>query len=66
MDVGFDVVLDDGSADDISRHICQLYYDWNQSLDGKKKVIDELNGLPITIPIQVVPVKPKRELKKVS
>lgn len=65
MDVGFDVVLEDGSADEISKHICQLYFDWNESIDGRKKVIDELRSLPITIPVQVVPVRPKREKQKV-
>lgn len=65
MDVGFDVVLEDGSADEISKHICQLYFDWNESMDGRKKVIDELRNLPITIPVQVVPVRPKREKQQV-
>lgn len=64
MDVGFDVVLEDSSADDLSRHICKLYSDWNQS-EGRQKVIDELKNLPITIPIQVVPVKSIREKQKV-
>lgn len=65
MDVGFDVVLEDSSADDLSKHICQLYCDWNSSSDGRKKVIDELKNLPIIIPIQVVPVRPVREKPKV-
>lgn len=65
MDVGFDVVLDDGSADEISKHICQIYYDWNESMDGRKKVIDELRNLPVIIPIQVAPVRTKREKQKV-
>lgn len=65
MDVGFDVVLEDASADDLGRHICNLYCDWSQSMDGRKKVIDELRNFPITIPIQVVPVKPIREKQKV-
>lgn len=65
MDVGFDVVLEDASADDLSKHICKLYCDWNQSLDDRKKVIDELKNLPITIPIQVVPLRPIREKSKV-
>jgi len=65
MDVGFDVVLEDASADDLSKHICNLYSDWNQSLDGRTKVIDELRSLPTTIPIQIVPVRPIREKQKV-
>jgi len=65
MDVGFDVVLEDSSADDLSKHICNLYCDWNQSLDGRKKVIDELKNLPTIIPIQIVSVKPIREKQKV-
>lgn len=65
MDVGFDVVLEDASADDLSKHICKLYCDWNQSMDDRKKVIDELKNLPVTIPIQVVPVKQIREKSKV-
>jgi len=66
MDVGFDVVLEDCSADDLSKHICQVYCDWNESIEGRKKVIDQLKSLPIIIPIQVVPVKPKREKQKVN
>lgn len=65
MDVGFDVVLEDNSADDLGRHICQLYQDWNQSIDSRKKVIDELQNLPIKIPIQLLSVKPIREKPKV-
>lgn len=65
MDVGFDVVLEDASADDLSQHICKLYCDWNRSTDDRKKVIDELKSLPITIPIQVVPVKQTRAKSKV-
>lgn len=65
MDVGFDVVLDDSSADDLSKHICKLYCDWNQSTDTRKNVIDELKNLPVAIPIQVVPVRPIREKQKV-
>lgn len=65
MDVGFDVVLEDASADDLSKHICDLYYEWNQSLDGRNKVIDELKHLPTVIPIQIVAVKPIREKQKV-
>lgn len=65
MDVGFDVVLEDASADDLSKHICKLYCDWNQSIDDRKKVIDELKNLPVTIPIQVVPVRQIREKSKV-
>lgn len=65
MDVGFDVVLEDSSADDLGKHICKLYYDWNLSLDSRKLVIDEIKSLPIAIPIQVVPVKPTREKQKV-
>ncbi|NP_001233010.1 uncharacterized protein LOC100569200 [Acyrthosiphon pisum] len=64
MDVGFDVVLEDASADDLSKHICNLYSDWNQSLDGRTKVIDELRSLPTIIPIQIVPVRPIREKQK--
>lgn len=66
MDVGFDVVLEDGSADEISKHICQLYFDWNESMDGRKKVIDELRSLSVIIPIQVVPIRTKREQQKVN
>lgn len=65
MDVGFDVVLEDSSTDDLSKHICKLYCDWNQSIDARKKVIEELKNLPIAIPIQVVPVRPLNEKKKV-
>lgn len=65
MDVGFDVVLEDASADDLSKHICQLYCDWNQSMDSRNRVIDELKKLPITIPIQITPVRPLREKQKV-
>ncbi|XP_022163099.1 uncharacterized protein LOC111028675 [Myzus persicae] len=64
MDVGFDVVLEDASADELSKHICNLYCDWNQSMDGQKKVIDELRSLPTAIPIQIVPVRPIREKQK--
>ncbi|XP_025415389.1 uncharacterized protein LOC112687070 [Sipha flava] len=66
MDVGFDVVLEDASADDLSKHICKLYCDWNQSVEGRKKVIDELKNLPVLIPIQVVPVRPIREKQKMD
>lgn len=66
MDVGFDVVLEDASADDLSKHICKLYCDWNQSMEGRTKVIDELTSLPTLIPIQIVPVKPTREKQKVT
>lgn len=66
MDVGFDVVLEDGSADDISKHICQLYFDWSESMDGRKKVIDKLKSLSVIIPIQVVPIRTKREQQKVN
>ena len=65
MDVGFDVVLEDASADDLSKHICDLYCDWNQSLDGRTKVIDELKNLPTIIPIQIVPARLIREKQKV-
>lgn len=65
MDVGFDVVLEDSSTDDLGKHICKLYVDWNSSLESRKQVIDEIKSLPITIPIQVVPVKPIREKQKV-
>lgn len=64
MDVGFDVVLEDASSDDLSKHICQLYCDWNQSMESRNKVIDELKKLPITIPIQITPVRPLREKQK--
>lgn len=64
MDVGFDVVFEDSSGDDLSKHICKLYCDWNQSTDSRKNVIDELKNLPITIPIQVVPLRPIREKQK--
>lgn len=64
MDVGFDVVLEDSSADDLSRHICKLYCDWNQS-ERRQKVIDELKNLPEIIPIQVVPLRSIREKQKV-
>jgi len=66
MDVGFDVVLEDASADDLSKHIHKLYCDWNQSLEGRTKVIDELRSLPTIIPIQIVPVRPIREKQKVN
>jgi len=65
MDVGFDVVLEDASADDLSKHICKLYSDWSHSLDGRTKVIDELRSLPTVIPIQIVAVRPLREKQKV-
>lgn len=65
MDFGFDVVLEDASAEELSKHICELYCIWNQSLDGRQKVIDELKSLPIVIPIQINPVKPIREKQKV-
>lgn len=65
MDVGFDVVLEDASADDLSKHICNIYCDWIQSLEGRQKVIDELKNLPIIIPIQMVSVRPIREKQKV-
>jgi len=64
MDFGFDVVLEDASAEELSKHICELYCIWNQSLEGRQKVIDELKSLPIVIPIQINPVKPIREKQK--
>lgn len=65
MDVGFDVMLNDFSADHLSQHICQLYCDWNKSTDTRKNVIDELKNLPVPIPIQVVSVRPIREKPQV-
>ncbi|XP_050420646.1 uncharacterized protein LOC126833389 [Adelges cooleyi] len=60
MDVGFDVILEDSSADDLGKHICQFYCDWNQANVGRMRVIDELRTLPIPIPIQIAPVKSTR------
>ncbi|XP_050545677.1 uncharacterized protein LOC126907965 isoform X2 [Daktulosphaira vitifoliae] len=64
MDVGFDVVLEDLSADDLGKHICKVYCDWNQSIQSRLHVIEELRSMPITIPIQVLPIKPSQSKNK--
>lgn len=53
MDVGFNSVLEDCSADSLSRQISQLYFYWNQP-EKRKSVVEELNRkLAVKIPIQV-------------
>lgn len=52
MDVGFNSVLEDTAADELSQQICNYYTDWKKP-ENRDKVVDKLKSLTVSIPIQV-------------
>lgn len=61
MDVGFNSVLESPYANFFSRHILELYINWNKP-EKRQKVIDDLKNLPIPIPIQVDLLRSKQKV----
>lgn len=52
MDVGFNSVLEDTSADDLSKHIYKLYCEWKIP-EKRESVLNRLKNLPMPTPLQV-------------
>lgn len=63
MDVGFNSVLEDSAADDLSQQIFNYYCDWKQP-ERRHKVVDKLKCLPVSIPIQVDKIEKVCDKKK--